>query len=180
MTRRKDWMLGQLPMGMLDDDLFVRFVSMFQEIATSFVEGADNISNVADPTVAPEPALSWLASWLGVTWIEPTLTAGLQRRLVRECGNALEWRGTRRGLETILAAVTGGEVAVAESGGVRRGADPPVPAPDPVVRVEVSSTGWMSDADFAQLVADAVPANVRCEIVVGGREIGAEAGEVAE
>lgn len=171
MTRRNDWMLGQLPMGMLDDDFFVRFVSIFQAVATSLVEGADNISNLVDPTVAPVPALSWLASWFGVTWIEPSLPDDLQRRLVRECGKALEWRGTHRGLEMLLRAVTGGDVVVTESGGIRHRIEPRSDIPDPVVRVEVTSTGWMSDDDFIELVTDEVPANVRCEIVVDGRTL---------
>ena len=171
MTRRKDWMLGQLPMGMLDDDLFVRFVSIFQEVATSLVEGADNIANVVDPTVAPVPALSWLASWIGVNWIEPSLPEDVQRRLVRESGRALAWRGTRNGLEVLLRAVTGEDVAITESGSVRHGVDPGTPAPDPTVRVAVRSTGWMSEDDFVELVTDEVPANVRCEILVDGREI---------
>ena len=158
-------------MGMLDDELFVRFVSIFQEVATTLLEDADNVPNVVDPTVAPVPALSWLASWLGVTWIEPSLPDDLQRRLVRECGKALAWRGTRRGLEILLEAVTGAEVLVEESGGIRRATDPAAPAPGPSVRVSVQSTGWMSDDDFVELVTDEVPANVRCEIVVDGRQI---------
>lgn len=171
MTRRSDWMLGQLPMGMLDDELFVRFVSIFEEVATSLVEGADNIPNVVDPTVAPVPVLSWLGSWLGVNWIEPSLPDAVQRRLVRECGSALAWRGTRRGLETVLRAVTGGDVTVTDSGGVRRGSTPGASAPDPRVRVVVRSTGWMSDDDFVELVTDEVPASVHCEIVVDGRTL---------
>lgn len=171
MTRRNDWMLGQLPMGMLDDELFVRFVSIFQDVGTSLLEGADNIAHVVDPTVAPVPALSWLASWLGVTWIEPSLPDDVQRRLVRECGKALAWRGTRYGLEVLVRAVTGGDVDVEESGSVRRGVGPATGAPEPWVRVAVASTGWMSDEDFVELVTDEVPANVRCEIVVDGRAI---------
>lgn len=171
MTRRNDWMIGQLPMGMLDDELFVRFVSIFQQVATSLVEGADNIPNLVDSTVAPVPALSWLASWLGVTWIEPSLPDDVQRRLVRECGRALEWRGTSRGLEILLRAVTGGEVVIAESGHVRVGAAPGALASNPTVRVEVQSTGWLSEDDFVELVTDEVPANVHCEIVVDGRAL---------
>jgi phage tail-like protein len=178
MTRRNDWMLSQLPMGMLDDQLFVRVVSIFQEVATSLVDGADNIPNVVDPTVAPVPALSWLASWLGVTWIEPSLPDDVQRRLVRECGRALAWRGTRQGLEILLRAVTGGDVLVEESGGVRRGTEPGAPAPNPSVRVSVQSTGWMSDDDFVELVTDEVPANVYCEVIVDGRTLGPGAGAV--
>lgn len=178
MTRRNDWMLGQLPMGMLDDELFVRFVSIFQDVATSLVEGADNIPNIVDPTVAPVPALSWLASWLGVNWIEPSLADDVQRRLVRECGRALAWRGTREGLEILLRAVTGGEVTVEENGSIRHGLEPGTHAPDPSVRVAVQSTGWMSADDFVELVTDEVPANVHCEIVVDGRAIWPEVDEV--
>jgi phage tail-like protein len=178
MTRRTDWMVGQLPMGMLDDELFVRFVSIFQEVATSLLEGADNIPNVVDTTVAPVPALSWLASWLGVTWIEPSLPDEVQRRLVRQCGRALAWRGTRQGLEVLLRAVTGAEVVVEESGGLRRGAEPGDPAPEPSVQVAAASTGWMSDDDFVELVTDEVPANVRLEIVVQGRALWPPVAEV--
>jgi len=180
MTRRRDWMLSQLPMGMLDDDMFVRFVSIFQDVATSLLEGADNVPNLVDTTVAPVPALSWLASWIGVTWIEPSLPGEVQRRLVRECGRALEWRGTRRGLEGMLQAVTGGEVIVADNGGVRRGTEGSAVAPDPVVHIEVQSTGWMSEDDFVVLVTDEVPANVRCEIVVNGKMLWPEPGMVPE
>lgn len=172
MTRRAEWMLSQLPMGMLDDPLFVRFASIFQNVATSYLEDADNIEHLVDPTVAPVPALSWLASWFGVTWIEPSLPAELQRHLVRECGRALAWRGTRRGLEIVLEAVTGGPVSVTESGSVRRAGESGAVASDPAVRIEVGSTGWMSPEDFAELVSDEVPANVRIEIVVDGRTLG--------
>ena len=44
-------MVGQLPMGMLDDDFFVRYVSLFQEVATSYLEGADNVDNVVTGTL---------------------------------------------------------------------------------------------------------------------------------
>lgn len=171
MSSRQDWMLGQLPMGMLDDDLFVRFVGIFQAVATTLLEGADNIPNLVDPTVAPVPVLSWLASWLGVSWIEPTLPADQQRLLVREVGRALAWRGTRQGLEVVLRAVTGGEVTVEETGSVRRSGEDPVPAPDPVVRIALTGTGWMSDDDLVALVADEVPASARFEIEVDGRQL---------
>ena len=62
--RRNDWLLGQLPMGMMDDDFFVRFVSIFQEVATSTLEGADNIENIVDVTVAPESMVRYLGSIL--------------------------------------------------------------------------------------------------------------------
>ena len=170
MPRRGDWLVGQLPMGMLDDGFYVRFVSLFQEMASSLLAGVDNIPNVVDTAVAPVPALAWLGSWLGVSWVDSSLPEALQRRVVRQAGKALAWRGTRRGLVTVLEAVTGGPVTVEDSGSVRPGTGG-TPAPDPAVEVTVASTGWMSDEDFVELVADEVPAPVRLTVRVGDRVI---------
>ena len=52
--RRDDWLLGQLPMGMLEDDFFARFVGIFQHVSTTYLDGVDNLENVVDVTVAPE------------------------------------------------------------------------------------------------------------------------------
>ena len=58
--RRDDWLLAQLPVGMLEDDFFVRFVSIFQQVATTMLEDADNIEYVLDPTGAPDDP-SWVS-----------------------------------------------------------------------------------------------------------------------
>jgi phage tail-like protein len=165
MTRRADWLLGQLPMGMMDDDFFVRFVSLFQDVATSFLEDADNIPNVVDVTVAPLPVVRWLGSWIGMTAIDSSLPDGLQRRLVREAGRILEWRGTRIGLERFLEVVTGAPAEVTESGGILREGEAANEAP--FVRMRVQSVGWLSNEDFVELVADEIPANVTFELFVG-------------
>jgi hypothetical protein len=52
-------------MGMLDDEFFVRFVSIFQEVATSMLDGVDNLSNVVDVTVAPDPVVRWMGGVAG-------------------------------------------------------------------------------------------------------------------
>jgi phage tail-like protein len=157
-TRRGDWLVGQLPMGMLDDEFFVRFTAMFQELATSLVEGADNVSNAVDVSVAPPELVRWLGTWIGLDSVDASLDELLQRRLVRQGGRDLAWRGTRRGLEEFLGVVTGGPVVVEETGEIGR----PGQLDDrtPSVTVRVSSTGWMSDDDFVALVSDEIPANV--------------------
>lgn len=170
MSRRRDWLVGQLPMGMLDDDFYVRFVSLFQELGSGLLAGVDNIPNVVDPSVAPVPVLPWLASWLGMPWIDASLPEEVQRRIVRQSGQALAWRGTQRGFTTLLEAVTGGEVLVEDVGSVRRAVEG-VAAPDPFVRVTASSTGWLSDEDFVELVAGELPAPVRFEVVADGRRL---------
>lgn len=169
MRRRADWLVGQLPMGMLDDDFFVRYVSLFQDVATSLMEDADNVPNMVDVTVAPLEVVRWLGSWIGVTWIDSSLPDDLQRRLVREAGRMLAWRGTRQGLQRWLEVVTGGPAEVNESGRIVRDGEAEREAP--WVRMRVESTGWLSSEDFVRLVADELPANVRFELYVGGRQL---------
>lgn len=167
--RRDDWLLAQLPMGMTDDDMFVRFVSIFQNVATTLLEDADNIPNAVDVTVAPLPLVRWLGSWIGVTSIDSSLPDALQRRLVRESGQILAWRGTKRGLQQFLEVVTGAPAEVEESGSILPEGEAPYGAP--WVRMQVDSTGWLSDGDFVQLVADEVPANVSFELWAGQRQL---------
>ena len=149
--RRNDWLLSQLPMGMLDDDFFVRFVSLFEDVATSYLEGADNIPNVVDVDVAPPELVRWLGSWIGMPPIDSSLAEDLQRRLVSTASAILAWRGTRQGLEQFLTVVTGGPIEVEESGRHR-----PRRAPRATGRRSCAcgstSIGWLSDEEFLALV----------------------------
>jgi phage tail-like protein len=168
-TRRDDWLIRQLPMGMLDDSFFVRFTSLFQEVATSYLEGADNVANVVDVSVAPAEVVRWLGEWIGLESVDSSLDEGLQRRLVRQASKDLAWRGTRRGLEEFLAVVTGGPVTVEETGAIGR--EGSLGERWPFVRVRVASTGWMSAGDFVTLVSDEVPANVQFEVWLPDRRL---------
>jgi len=167
--RRDDWLIAQLPVGMVEDDFFVRFVSIFQHLATTIMEGVDNLENVVDVTVAPEPMVRWLASWIGVTAIDASLPHQLQREIVRASARMLAWRGTRHGLRQFLELVSGGPVTIEDGGGVyAEGGAPRDPA---WVRMRVTSTGWLPEADFVALVRDEVPAHVTTELWVGERQI---------
>jgi phage tail-like protein len=167
--RRDDWLLQQLPVGMVEDDFFHRFVSIFQEVANTVVDGVDNIDNVADVTVTPEAMLRWMASWIGVQGLDPTLPHELQRRIVRTAAKTLVWRGTRRGLTQFLELISGAPVSVEDGGGVF--AEGAAPAEVGWVRIHVVSTGWLTEADFLELVRDEVPAHAVLEVYVGGRRI---------
>ncbi|HZX55636.1 MAG TPA: phage tail protein [Ilumatobacteraceae bacterium] len=167
--RRDDWLLGQLPMGMLEDDFFARFVGIFQEVATTFVDDVDNLENVVDVTVAPEAVVRWLGAWLGIDSIDSSLPHELQRRIVIESGRFLAWRGTRNGLQRFLELVSGGPVEIEETGGVFAEGEAPHRPPTVVMRVQ--STGWMPEADFTEMVRDELPAHVRFGLWVGERQI---------
>ncbi len=165
--RSPQWMLDQLPVGMLDGDFFVRFVSIFQELGNSLLEDADNIDNVLDVTVAPDSMVRWLGSWIGGGAIDESLPDELQRRIVVSAARTLTWRGTARGLARFLELASGGPVDVRDGGGVWVDGDAPSDTAWVVMAVE--STGWMPEADFVALVRDEVPAHVRAELYVGER-----------
>ena len=169
MTRRDSWLVGQLPMGMLDDDFFLRFVSMFEQEATSLLDGVDNIPHVIDPDVAPPAMVRWLGSWIGMAPIDSSLPEDLQRRLVRMGGDCLAWRGTRYGLARFLEVVTGGPVEVEETGSVRVDAGEGVP--EPFVTIRVAGTGRMSAREFVAVVEDELPANAGFEVWVAGSRV---------
>jgi phage tail-like protein len=165
--RSPQWLLNQLPVGMLDSDFFVRFVSLFQELGTGLLEDADNIDNLPDVSVAPDAMVRWLGSWIGVNSLDPSLPDELQRRIVDGSAQTLTWRGTVSGLRRFLELTTGGPAEVVDGGGVWREGD--APADTAWVRMAVQSTGWLLEPDFVELVRDEIPAHVRAELWVDDR-----------
>jgi phage tail-like protein len=177
-ARSPQWMLEQLPVGMLDSEFVVRFVSIFQELATSLLQDADNVDNVVDLSVAPDTMVRWLGSWIASGSIDPSLPHELQRRIVKSAAHTLTWRGTTRGLQLFLELTSGGAADVRDGGGVWRAND--APEDTAWVRMAVQSTGWMPEADFVALVRDEVPAHVRAELYVGDRCIWRSIGEAEQ
>jgi phage tail-like protein len=167
--RRPDWLVGQLPVGMLDDNFFYRFVSIFQEQAGTYLDGIDNLANTIDPAVAPPAMVRFMAGWLALPAINSALGDEYQRRLVIEASRLQWWRGTKKGLSGLLELFTGGPVEITDSGGVFRYGEAITRTAQVVVRVE--SIGWLSEADFVELVRDEVPANVDLQLFAGDRRI---------
>jgi phage tail-like protein len=168
-TRSHVWLLEQLPNGLLDSDFFVRFVSIFQDLAETLVANADNVENLLDVNVAPPEMVRWLGSWIGIAGIDGSLPDQLQRRIVESSADTLVWRGTARGLQRYLEIISGGPAIVEDSGGVFRDGEAPIG--DAWVKMRVESTGWLATADFATIVRDEVPAHVRAELWVADRLI---------
>jgi phage tail-like protein len=167
--RRPDWLVNQLPVGMLDDDFFYRFVSIFQEEAGTYLDGIDNLGYVVDPAVAPPSMVRFMAGWLALPAINPSLDETYQRHLVQAASKLLRWRGTQQGLKGLLELITGGTVEIADNGGVFRQGEEGIRRPEVTIRVE--STGWLPEASFLEFVRDEVPANVSVALVIGEREI---------
>jgi phage tail-like protein len=168
-SRSPQWLLNQLPVGMLDADFFVRFVSIFQELGSTLLADADNIDNLVDVSVAPEPMVRWLGTWIGAESIDESLDDAIKRRIVAGAATTLTWRGTVHGLRRFLELTSGGPAEVEDGGGVWR--DGEAPTDTAWVRMKVESTGWLDEADFVDLVRDEVPAHVRAELYVGDRRV---------
>jgi phage tail-like protein len=167
--RSNQWLLNQLPVGMYESDFFIRFVSIFQTVADSLLEDADNIDHLPNVSVAPDAMVRWLGSWIGTQSIDPSLPDDLQRRIVASAAATLTWRGTVAGLQKFLELISGGPAEVEDGGGVWR--DGEAPTDTAWVRMKVESTGWLDEADFVDLVRDEVPAHVRAELYVGDRRV---------
>ena len=167
MTRRDDWMLDQLPAGMLGEDFFARFVRIFQDEAGTLLSHADNVPYLADATITPVAMVRYLAQWLGLAGIDDSFSEPLQRQILTTASATLQWRGTATGVRRLLELYSGGPVTLSEGGGVFAPGTAPV-GPAWVV-MEVQSTGLLEEPDFLHLVLAEVPAHVHAEIWIGER-----------
>ncbi len=167
--RQPDWLVGQLPVGMLDNQFFYRFASLFQEEAGTYLDDLDSLAYMIDPAVAPPGMVRFLAGWLALAPIDPDIDELHQRRVVQAASNLRWWRGTKQGLTRLLELYTRGPVEVDENGFVGR---PDEYSGRPAaVRVRVTSTGWLAEPEFVEMVRDEVPANAALELYVGERRI---------
>ena len=168
-ARHPRWLVDQLPVGMVQSDFFVRFVGMFQEVATTLLDDADLVEHVADATVTPVPMLQYLAGWIGVDSVDQSLAEDLQRTIVRSSAHSLAHRGTVSGLRGFVEMLSGGPAEVVDGGGIW----PEGESPGDVawVTITVAGTGHLSEDEFVALVRDEVPAHVRVEMWVGTRRV---------
>lgn len=167
--RRDDWLLWQLPVGMTDDDFFVRFVTIFQRLADTVLDQVDALPHMFDPTVAPDNMVRQMAEWFGVDWVDSSLDDRLQRQIVLGYADLIRWRGTKIGLRKLLQLLTGGTVEVQDSGGVF--AKEEAPGGPPHVRLDVQSSGWNKVDDLIRIVRAELPATVTFDMWIGSDQV---------
>lgn len=172
---RPNWLINQLPAGMLDDDFFVRFLSIFQGVADTLVAHPEQMEHLLDPAVTPEPMLRFIGRWLGIESLDAATPLPVQRRMVAETGRLIGWRGTRRGLLHALELLTGQPAEVRDNGGVHREGQAQAaslpglrPATAPHVEISVVSAGWTTPEHLVALITEELPASVTFELWVGG------------
>ena len=160
------WLVGSLPAVMQEDPFLTRFVTMFEEIASTVRYAVEKTSDVADVTVTPAPMVRYLGQWVQAPGIHQELPVTKQREIVRAAGETMPERGTARALERLLGAVTGGAVTVHDSGGVFADGKAPIGPATVVVRIE--TTGHLNDTDVRNLVRAEVPAHIPVEVFFTG------------
>ena len=176
MTRERDWLVRQLPVGMTETDdpahadaFLVRFVRIIQEVANTILHQVDNVPHLFDISVAPDVMVRTIGAWVGLDWVDPSRPEELQRRLVREYSLGVPWRGTRVGLTRLLESICGEPVTIRDSGGVY--AQGEVPERPPHVHIDVPQSSWAEDDDLVRIVESELPASVTFELSVEGRII---------
>jgi phage tail-like protein len=105
--------LQYLPGAYQDSDFLGRFLLIFESILGSMDRMVGSIDHYLDPDLAPPETLRWLASWLGIV-LDERWPEDRQRDLVRGATDLYRWRGTRRGLSTVLRLATGATPEIEE------------------------------------------------------------------
>ncbi len=172
------WLVGQLPVGMRDDDLLVRFTTIFERLGATLRAGADGIEHAVDPTVTTPGMLRYLGAWLGYDLLDPDLEVLRQRAIIEALGRALPLRGTRRGLQVLLEAVTDAPVVIEDPGAVLRDGESHTNAGEVVVRVR--NAGHLREHEFAALLRDEIPAHLGLRLVIAAPGDDADAGDGPE
>src|SRR5690606_14302142 len=83
-VRTDDWLLNQLPAAMVADDFFARFVRIFQAQGSTLLVHADNVTNLADPSVAPPELVRWMTGWIGASGVDPSYPDEVHRAVLRQ------------------------------------------------------------------------------------------------
>jgi len=167
--RRSDWLVAQLPVAMTEDDFLARFVAMLQSISDTVLHQVDNLGNLVDVAVAPDPMVRAVGSWPGLDWVDPSLPDHVQRLLVKQYAQGLLWRGTKGGLQMLMEAVTGAPVLIEDSGGVFPADTAPIAAPHVIIRA--SASPWVTESDLVRIVRAELPAAVTYELLLDGRPV---------
>ena len=155
---------AMLPALFQEDDFTVRFSSAFDEVLAPVLCTLDNLAAYFDPELTPPDFLEWLARWVQVG-LREGWALERQRRLVTAAVDLFRWRGTVRGLRRLVAAYTGTQPEIVESGavaasGVPGGEIPGSASPSLKVRVCLESSTRWEVRQLDALIGSAKPAHV--------------------
>ena len=110
---RESRLLEYLPPVFREDPMMGQFLRIFEDILNPIENTVDNLALYFDPSLTPEPLLSWLASWLDLA-LDSAWPIERRRELVKNAPELYRWRGTRRGLSDYLRIYTGKQPQIIE------------------------------------------------------------------
>lgn len=102
---RSSW-LEYLPSIYSDDEFLGRYLLIFESILSPIIWSVDNFDMYLTPDVAPPEWLRWMAGWFDLLLVND-LPVERQRAVMRQIGWLFLRRGTRVGLERLLALYFG-------------------------------------------------------------------------
>jgi phage tail-like protein len=166
------WLVGNMPVVMQEDSFTARFVTIFEEIASTVRFAVESSADAADLSVTNAAMIDYLGRWLATPGGNTDLPISTQRSIVQADASTVRARGTTKALTDLLEAVTGGEVIVGDPGGVYREGTVPIET-GPLV-IELSKGGHLADADIVRLIRAETPAHLPIVVLLDGRDITAE------
>ncbi|SDH80655.1 phage tail protein, P2 protein I family [Actinokineospora alba] len=166
-------MLEMLPAVYQEDPFTERFMAGFDDVVAPVLATLDCLVEYFDPLLAPEDFLEWLSGWVGIE-LDEGWPIERRRAVVGTAVEMYRMRGTVAGLRANLEVLTGGNVEIADSGGVAWSRDPAAGLPGEAsprlavrVRVEDPEAAPLDLVEAA--VAAAKPAHVVHRVEVGSR-----------
>jgi phage tail-like protein len=171
MTIEPGWLVEQLPRVMAEDQFLQRFVRIFEDVAGTVRARVDDVDGFFDVRLGPPEFVRWMASWVGLS-IDPSMPEDRQRSLAMAIGPLFPYRGTTRGIEAMLEALTQSDVAVDDTGGVYPEGN--APSGPRHVEVRVGDPGELDPQQLLRIVQGEVPADTTVDLVVGTSTIETE------
>ena len=153
MSARVERIAALVPRVMWDDDLLMRLVAVFDDLLDGVATPIEELDLLAHPALAPDVMVDWLCTWLG--WDLPAgwPSTDAKRRLLRNAGELLTYRGTERGIRQLIELLGGDEVEsveIVDPGFVVLGWTPPA---EMSRRIEVIVHGTINEAWSAEDLA---------------------------
>jgi phage tail-like protein len=160
-----------LPAVFQEDRVAMQWTAALDEVLAPAISTLDCMTAYTDPMLAPEDFVHWLSGWVG-TVLDENWPLERQRATVAQSVPLYRARGTVDGLRALIEVVTGGDVAIAESGGVAWSAAPNAELPGEAaarlfVRVTLPRGVSLDAAALDALITAEKPAHVphRLEVV---------------
>ena len=156
--------IRMLPAVYQEDEFADRFVGGFDDVLAPVLSTLDCLVDYFDPYLAPEDFLEWIAGWVGIS-LEEGWPIERRRAVVATAVEMYRMRGTVAGLRANLQVLTGGQVEIADSGGVASSKNPAADMPGEAsprlaVRIRVHDPAGVPMDLVDSAVAAAKPAHV--------------------